>query len=152
MAVDVTFGVNKERREELIVAGIDGHNKIFTAFYCFMPSKQQVACSWAINEAMPFLLGNETLKFSSCFTSDNELAMTTAMMDLAIKDSSNSAFFNAKRRADFFHIFLKPFLLSDVSGKIDKNSSEGKRILVIIKAWIKSWFDYIDRILVILDL
>ena len=39
LAADVTFGVNRERRDLLLVAGIDGRHRIFTSFRCFIPSK-----------------------------------------------------------------------------------------------------------------
>ena len=40
LGVDLTFEVNKEKRELLITAGIDGYKKVFTAFRRFMSSKQ----------------------------------------------------------------------------------------------------------------
>ena len=38
-SVDVTFEVNKERRDLLRFYGIDGNFKVFNAFSCTMPSK-----------------------------------------------------------------------------------------------------------------
>ena len=40
---DMTFGLNKKRRNLDLFAGIDGTKKTFTAFRCWMPSKQSVA-------------------------------------------------------------------------------------------------------------
>ena len=51
---DMTFGVNRQKRNLYVFTGIDGHNKLFTGFRCWMPSKQKEAYLWAINVAMPF--------------------------------------------------------------------------------------------------
>ena len=51
LSTDITFGVNKERRELLLVVGIDGRNRTFTSFRCFIPSKQEQDYSWIMNEA-----------------------------------------------------------------------------------------------------
>ena len=58
LASDITFGVNTERRDLLLVCGIDGRNRIFTAFRCFIPSKQEQAYTWIFDEALPHLLTN----------------------------------------------------------------------------------------------
>ena len=42
LGVDAKFGVNKEKRELLIAAGVDGHKKAFTAFRCFMLSNNKL--------------------------------------------------------------------------------------------------------------
>ena len=56
LGVNVTFGVNSQRRESFLVAGIDGRNKVFTLFRCFIPSKQQ--------------LSNDLLKYNRCISTD----------------------------------------------------------------------------------
>ena len=58
LSVDVTFGVNKEKRDLLLIAGIDGRNKVFTSLRCFIPSKQEQSYSWILNEACSNLLTN----------------------------------------------------------------------------------------------
>ena len=63
ISVDMTFGLNKERRNLLTFVGIDGHNRSFTGCRCWMPSKQTVAYRWAIDVALPILLG----KNSKCY-------------------------------------------------------------------------------------
>ena len=40
MVCDIAFGVTKEQRKLFMFAGIDGNNKVFTAFHFYMPSKE----------------------------------------------------------------------------------------------------------------
>ena len=53
LGADVTFGVDRQRRELLLVVGIDGRNCTFISFRCFIPSKPEQAYTWIFNEAMP---------------------------------------------------------------------------------------------------
>ena len=59
LAIDMTFGLNKERRNLLTFVGVDGHNRTFTGCRCWMPSKQTVAYRWAIDVALPLLIGKK---------------------------------------------------------------------------------------------
>lgn len=106
LAMDVTFGVNKQRREEFVVAGIDGNMKVFTAFRCFMPSKQHRAYRWVINVALPFLLSDTALEYTNLVASDNEDGIVLSIDEL-IKDDKSKSFSHAKHRLDFYHIFLQ---------------------------------------------
>ena len=45
---DTTFGVTKAQRHLFLFACIDGNNKVFTLFHCFMPSKEASAYHWAL--------------------------------------------------------------------------------------------------------
>ena len=56
LCVDITFGLNTERRDLLLIVGIDGNNKMFTSSRCFIPSKQEQAYSWIMNEACSHIL------------------------------------------------------------------------------------------------
>jgi hypothetical protein len=73
LAIDMTFGLNKERRNLVTFAGVDGHNKAFTALRCWMPSKKYVAYHWAVREAFPTLMG---MKVCSWNTADRCLRRT----------------------------------------------------------------------------
>jgi len=53
---DMTFGLNREQRNLVTFVGCDGHNKSFTGFRCWMPSKQKFAYQWAIGVALPSLV------------------------------------------------------------------------------------------------
>jgi hypothetical protein len=48
--IDVTFGVDKERRDLFIAVGVDGNKKTFSAFWCFIPSKKEATYTWIINK------------------------------------------------------------------------------------------------------
>ena len=59
IAVDMTFGLNREKRNLLTFVGIDGDNRSFNGCRYWMPSKQTVAYRWAINVALPSLIGKK---------------------------------------------------------------------------------------------
>ena len=105
LSVDVTFGVNKQRRNLLRVCGIDGIFKVFTAFNCFMPSKQFRAFDWVCRVAFPKLVGKETLRFNSIVTSDQESPLTSGIRSMM--DSRENPLGRSCHRLDMFHIFVK---------------------------------------------
>ena len=70
LAIDTTFGLNKQRRPLLVAVGIDGSQKSYIAFQAFMPSKQARAYNWALNVAMQELLGADTLTRTSIICTD----------------------------------------------------------------------------------
>ena len=59
LGVDMTFGLNREKRNLLTFVGIDGNNQSFTGCRCWMPSKQTVAYQWAVDVALPILMGKK---------------------------------------------------------------------------------------------
>ena len=71
----MTFGLNREERNLLTYAGIDGNNKVFTAMNCFMPSKQCRAYHWALTSAARYLFTDRVLQFNRCIASDAEPAL-----------------------------------------------------------------------------
>ena len=106
LGVDVTFGVNKEKRELLIAAGIYGHKKSFTAFRCFMPSKQQAAYTWYMNIAMPHLLTNNILQYTQCIAcGDQEVALNSSVTTAI--EFSKPSFASAKLRLDMYNFYRK---------------------------------------------
>ena len=110
LSVDVTFGVNKERRNLLRVCGIDGNYKVFTAFNCFLPSKQFRAYDWVRRVEFPKLVGMETLKFNSLITSDQESPLYSGIRNLmGTNDVITKSFPLARlrHRFDMYHIFIK---------------------------------------------
>ena len=69
IAFDVTSQTNKEKRDLFLAAGLDGNNKTFVPFHCFMPSGSQWVYQWIYDSAIPMLLGKS-------FTNRNKLALT----------------------------------------------------------------------------
>ena len=59
-----TFGVTKEQRNLFLFAGIDGNNKVFTCFHCYMPSKKARAFNWALHSALAQLLTGNKFKLN----------------------------------------------------------------------------------------
>ena len=75
MGCDTTFGVTKEQRNLFLFAGVDGNNKVFTVFHCFVPSKEARAYHWDLRSALPHLLTEVTLSYNRCITTDQDQAM-----------------------------------------------------------------------------
>ena len=140
LAADVTFGVNRQRGELLLVAGIDGRNRTFTSFRCFIPSKQEIAYSWIIKEAMPYLLSNDVLKYNQCITSDNEDALNKAIE--ASISSAKDAFKFSTLRLDCFHFYTKVW--KDKIVLKAKDSTSNKEVLTIMNNWIMTWFKKVE--------
>lgn len=134
LASDITFGVNTERRDLLLVCGIDGRNRIFTAFRCFIPSKQEQAYTWIFDEALPHLLTNKVLKYNLCLASDNERSLVNAQG--ATISSTKEAFKHTTLRLDCFHAFVN---IWRENIKIP-DSIEAKEASDIMYKWIMSWF------------
>ena len=140
LGVDVTFGVNKEKRELLLVAGIDGHKKTFTAFRCFMPSKQQIAYSWVMNTAVSHILKIDTLQFNQCISCDQEPALNNAVQSSI--NSSKLSFKKSKLRLDMYHFYKKPY--KDTVAPKRKSTDTAKLTLMSLDRWITSWFNYVE--------
>jgi hypothetical protein len=133
LAVDTTFGLNKQRRPLLLAVGADGNQKSFTAFQAYMPSKQAKAYRWIFSTAMPSLLGKESLKRTSMVCTDDEDAMISS---LRCEMTKLGVLPNAKHRLDKYHIFSGPFCAVH---------SDPQGIKQVIQAWISSFFDDVEN-------
>ena len=140
LAADITFNVNKERRELFVLAGIDGNNKAFTALRCFIPSKQEQAYTWIMNEALTHLLTANILKHNQCISCDQEFALN-ASINTTI-DSSKPSFSNSKMRLDCFHFFTKVWIEKVRMKSYD--TTESINALNIMRSWILTWFNYTE--------
>ena len=110
LSVDVTFGVCREQRNLLRVVSIDGNMKVYEVMNCFMPSKQFKAYNWAMNVALPKLIGPEILKFTTLITSDQEENLIRSIRSLIERNKIGNALngcINAAHRLDMYHIFIK---------------------------------------------
>ena len=141
LAADITFGVNKQRRELFLVAGVDGRNKVFTAFRCFIPSKQEYAYTWIINQAMPHLLTSNVLKYNQCIATDQERTLNDAIHTSI--SSTKESFSYSKLRLDCYHFFNKVWY-EKITVAVKKENQEGRNILFILKQWIMTWFQKIE--------
>jgi hypothetical protein len=64
LGVDITFGINRERRDFFLAGGSMVTKKAFTPLRFLTPSKQQQTYTWIMNETMTYLLTPTTLKFN----------------------------------------------------------------------------------------
>ena len=108
LACDVTFGVNKQKGDLFLFAGIDGRKKAFTAFRCFIPSKQEQAYTWIINEALSHILTPQILKLNQCLPCDQEFSLNLSV-NSAIGLNKESFKFS-RLRLDCYHSFNKVFM------------------------------------------
>lgn len=105
LALDLTFGVNRQKGPLLVISGVDGHNKSFTAFRCFMPAKTKIAYKWAIHSALPFVVGQKAVDLVQCITSDNEEAIGRAIEES--KQHIGGLPAKVRHRLDFYHLFIQ---------------------------------------------
>ena len=140
LAADVTFGVNRERRDLLLVAGIDGRHRIFTSFRCFIPSKQEQTYTWIFKVAMPHLLSKQALKYNLCISTDNEDGLNNAINSSIL--SSNESFKFSKLRLDCYHFHTKTWRKNIIA--TCKDTLNAKLALEIMNSWIMTWFKRIE--------
>ena len=140
LSCDVTFGVTKERRNLVLIAGVDANNKVFTCFHCFMPSKQARAYHWVLRIAARHLLTDTLLSLNQCIACDQEYAMYQPLRQMmehcdCLRRSHN--------RLDKYHLLQKEWL-DNVECKV--NSKEAKSILHIFKNKVSDLFDYVETV------
>jgi MULE transposase domain. len=140
VVVDLTFGVNRQRRSLLVATGIDGHNKSFTGFRCFMPSKTKQAYFWALHNALPLLIGQTSLNLMQCISTDNEEALIQAIDES--RHSPGGIPSNVKHRLDFYHLFIQVW--NQKCSPPNNLSREGMSALEIIRQWVYSWVTDIE--------
>ena len=140
LACDVTFGVNKEQRNLFLLVGVDGSNKVFTAFHCFMQSKQMRAYSWALIVAARHLLTDNVLELNSCLACDGESAMFGPLRSMMRNKSGCFAF--SKNRLDKFHLFEKEWK-DNVICKVGRDCDSIK-ILETLHGLLSKIFDHVE--------
>ena len=141
LSCDVTFGVTKEQRNLFLFAGIDGNNKVFTCFHCYMPSKEARAYNWALRSALVQLLTDNILVFNQCVACDQELAMYQPLR--AMMADCQSSLFKSCNRLDKYHLLTKEWL-DHVQCKVDKKDSDAMLILKVLKDKLSRLFGYVE--------
>ena len=137
-ACDTTFGVTKEQRNLFLVAGIDGNNKVFTIFRCFMPSKEARAYNWALRIAFKNLIGPQALRFNQCIASDAEDALYLPIRGMIENVQCLS---KSHHRLDKFHLLSKEWK-DNVSSKV--TGDEPKQIVATLLLMLSDIFDYVE--------
>ena len=137
-ACDTTFGVTKEQRNLFLVAGIDGNNKVFTIFRCFMPSKEARAYNWALRIAFKNLIGAQALSYNQCIASDAEDALYLPIRGMI---ENVHCFSKSHHRLDKFHLLSKEWK-DNVSSKL--TDDEPKKIANTLLLMLGDMFDYVE--------
>ena len=137
--VDMTFGLNKEQRNLVTVAGIDGHNKAFIGFRCWMPSKQRVVYQWAIGVALPTLVSKKVTQRNRVVSCDGEGALIESIESTI--NAPDGPLRNSKFRQDYYHLVKQPWQKLMAAGS--PATAEWKLLTKSIALWIKSFFDYV---------
>ena len=139
---DMAFGLNRERRNLIIFAGVNGNNEAYTAFRCWMPSKQSVAYQWAIGVALPSIIGENVTSRNKIITSDAEPALVTAFLNTI--QSPNGSFVNAKYRTDFYHLVTQRWNKIIHANSNDRSHHLFPEYSKVVYLWIKSWISYVE--------
>ena len=139
IAGDMTFGVNRLKRNVYILNGIDCNNEIFAALHCFMPSKQSIAYRWVFKNAMPYLFGKEVCNRIQCIATDQEEAEYKPIHSLNTID----CYKNIHHRFDMYHILLKPWM-EFVDIKADRENPMCKELLERLLNTLRQVFTYVE--------
>jgi hypothetical protein len=139
-AVDLTFGVNRQKRPLLVLSGVDGDNKSFTGFRCFMPSKTKQAYKWALHIALPLVNGQATVNRMQCISTDNEEALEQAIEES--RHHPGGLPLHIKHRLDFYHLFLQPW--NQYCSAPSYSSKEVLSALDTVKEWVYSWITNLE--------
>jgi len=134
IAVDVTFGLNRNDRSLLVTCGCDSSMRTTTFFRALMPSKQRSAFSWCLEKGATFCLGDGYTRIVSCVASDQEKSLLDAI-------ALHPVLKNSMHRYDCFHILVFPWIKSITTRSHDKPEST---ILENLYQWIFSWFYYTE--------
>jgi hypothetical protein len=141
-AADVSFNINKRKRNLFAWAIVDGHMSSHTVMRCFMPSKQTIAYIWPIAQAMPYLFGKDTTKRIHCLATDAEPALIDAIRLGTTTKHGYSGFI--KHRLDCYHMFIQKWtddicITSNMSVNLQTSLND-------LRGWIHSWFKTIETI------
>ncbi|GFH57716.1 hypothetical protein CTEN210_14192 [Chaetoceros tenuissimus] len=137
---DMTFSLNRLRRNLFSFTVVTGHMKTVTTMHCFMPLKQTIAYIWPIAEAMPYLFGTSTTKRMLCVASDAEMALIDAIR--MGTDNKRDYSTGIKHRLDMYHLVIQEWLKNVI---IDSSTTlETKQCLKDIRGFILSWFTSIE--------
>ena len=136
---DMTFGVNRLKRNVYVLNGIDSNNKLFAAMHCFMPSKQSIAYRWVFRNAMPYLFTKDVCSRIQCIATDQEEAEVKPI--LALK--SIDYYKNLRHRLDMFHILIKPWK-EVVEVKADHENPMCEDLLNRLLNSLRQLFTYVE--------
>jgi len=135
--IDMTFGLNKEQRNLVTVAGVDGHNKSFIGLRCWMPSKQRVVYQWAVGVALPTLVSNKVTQRNRVVSSDGELSLVESIESTI--NAPDGPLRNSKFRQDYYqHLVKQPW--QKLMAACHPVTAECKLLTTSIALWIKSFF------------
>ena len=120
------------------MADIDGNNKVFTIFKCFVPSKEARAYNWALRIAFENLVGELALGFNQCIASDAEEAMYGPIRGMI---HNVPCITKLHHQLDKFHLLNKEWK-DNVRTKV--NGDEPKRIIATLLLMLGNMFNYVE--------
>ena len=133
VSADITEKLNKEKRPTFIFVGLDGNNKLFPCFRCFLPNSSLEMFNWAYERAFVLMMGEEQVKLNKVFLTDGEFNMYYAM-DLVT--DTHGPWKNTKTFRCRFHLLYQPWKKT-VGGKPKKGSMEET-----LCQWVLSYIEY----------
>lgn len=133
ISADITEKLNREQRSTFIFVGVDGNNKLFPCFRCFLPNSSLEMFNWVYEKAFIMLMNPTDVRLNTVFLTDGEFNMYYAM-DLITGTSSDWS--STKTYRCRFHLLYQPWQ-KKVGGK-PKNGSEEE----IICSWVMWYIEY----------
>jgi MULE transposase domain len=137
--VDITEKTNKEKRPLIILAGLTGDNKTYTAARALLPSGQRWVHYWFTQTVLPILIPKKARERNRVmFTDGDELeysAFTSAIPD---------HFPNSCHHLCSWHLFHRNLKQSNGYPSGKHIIGKSKAYVDVIEAWIKSWFRHVE--------
>ena len=79
ISADITEKLNKEQRPTFVFVGVDGNNKLFPCFRCFLLNSSLVMFNWVYEKAFTLLMNPVDVRLNKVFLTDGEFNMYYAM-------------------------------------------------------------------------
>jgi MULE transposase domain/SWIM zinc finger len=142
LGVDITEQTNKEKRPLIILAGLTGDNKTYTAARALLPSAQGWVFKWFFETVLPALIPQKARERNTVMFTDGDELEYNAFTN-AIKDY----FPNSCHHLCTWHLFNRNLKMKSGYPCVSESTDSKTAAYVhVIESWIKSWFNYIETI------
>jgi MULE transposase domain len=135
LCVDGTHETNNESRPLLSLSVKDSNGKVTVVVRCFAPNERSWFFRWLFQEALPVLLGRQTLKLVKLVMTDGD-AQETAQVDYAI----SRVFVNAIRTRCGWHLVHQGWKRHVHGLGVRAGKTQAAKLQVkVIQNWLYSW-------------
>ena len=103
--MDVTFGLNAEKRPTFRVSSKTSDNQNLPHFNAHIPSQQRWVFDWLVGDALPILLDAKALKKTSIILTDQDAQLVGTLLSTLDMKADNK-YGHARNRLCIFHKVL----------------------------------------------